>query len=331
MPGGTMKLYVSKAQMAKINAAKKAAAKKTIATAVRKYKSKPKSTAAVAKQALALAQYNNKLARGSYQTNLHKQRIPLKVSIGEPICFHVPTPRQNESIFQFLPVGGGPTYAAQAVSAFVTPSLSELTGGAGNALHNMWDDANDDVFNGKYFLQTINYTFTVTSTSNQPQNIRYRIDFVKPRLARNFRSIPSGATSADARNFRLPDALGSFNGILGPNNRVNPMYWTQVRKPIYFNVNLGRVHGQSTGNPLVPSVTTVQKHVKMYINKVYNPRDIGTNAQDQNSAYLSLPDNQHIWCVVSNDFEIGNTQEGDRPDLRVTRQFSWRDRAGHAA
>lgn len=328
MPGTKTTIKVSKAQYAKI---KRLEAGRKIAKAIeKKYKPKP-STTALAKKAYSLAVYNNKIARGSYQTNLHKQRIPIKVSIGEPMCFHVPTPRQNESIFQFLPVGGGPAYAAQAVSAFVTPSLSELTGGAGSAIHNMWADANDDVFNGKYYLQTINYTFTVTSTSNQPQNIRYRIDFVKPRAERNFRAIPSGATSADARNFRLPDALGSFNGILGPNNRVNPMYWTQVRKPIYFNVNLGRVHGQSTGNPLVPSVTTVQKHVKMYVNKVYNPRDIGTNAQDQNSAYLSIPDNQHIWCVVSNDFEIGGTQEGDRPDLRVTRQFSWRDRAGHAA
>ena len=317
--------------MAKINAAKRAAAKKTIATAVRKYKSKPKSTAAVAKKALALAQYNNKIARGSYQTNLHKQRVPIKVSIGEPMCFHVPTPRQNERIWQFLPVGGGPAYAAQAVSSFVKPSLADLTGGQGTATNNMWADANDDVFNGKYFLQTINYTFTVTSTSNQPQNIRYRVDFVKPRIERNFRSIPGGSPSAETRNFRLPDALGSFNGILGPNNRVNPMYWTQVRKPVYFNVNLGRVHGQSTGSPLVPSVTTVQKHIKMYINKVYNPRDIGTTTQDENSAYLSLPDNQHIWCIVSNDFQAGTTPDADKPEILVTRQFSWRDRAGHAA
>lgn len=289
------------------------------------------NTATLAKKAYTLAKYNNKMARGSYQTNLHKQRVPLKVSIGEPMCFHVVTPRQNESIFQFLPVGGGPAYAAQAVSAFVKPSVADLTGGAGSAIHNMWEDANDDVFNGKYFLQTINYTFTVTSTSNQAQNIRFRVDFVKPRPERNFRAIPGGATSANARNFRLPDALGSFNGLLGPNNRVNPMYWTFVRKPVYFNVNLGRLHAQSGGNPLVPSTITVQKHIKININKVFNPRDLGTTTQDENSAYLSLPDNQHMWCIVSNDYELGTSLEGDRPEIRVTRQFSWRDRAGHAA
>jgi len=328
MPGSKTTIKISKTQAAQM---RRLVAGKKIASAITKYKYRKPSTAALAKKAYTLATYNNKMARGSYQTNLHRQRVPIKVSIGEPMAFHVPTPRQNETIWQFLPVGGGPAYAAQAVSQFVKPSLSDLTGGAGTAQHNMWADANDDVFNGKYYLQTINYTFTVKSTTNQPQNIRYRVDFVKPRSERNFRSIPGGSTAAEARNFRLPDALGSFNGILGPNNRVNPMYWTQVRKPVFFNVNLGRVTQTASSTVLRPSTITVQKHIKMYVNKVYNPRDIGTTTQDENSAYLSIPDNQHIWCIVSNDFDIGTTLEGDRPDLVVTRQFSWRDRAGHAA
>lgn len=331
MPGGTVKVMVTKAQMAKIKAAEKAAAKKTISTYVRKYKSKPKSTAATAKKALALAQYNNKLARGSYQTNLHKQRNPIKVSFGQPVAFHVPTPRQNEFIWQFSPVGGGPAYAAQAVTQFVKPTLAELTGGQGTDQHNMWADANDDVFNGKYFLQSINYTFTVYSTATQPQNIRYRIDFVKPRLRREFRSVPGGSTAAEARNFRLPDALGSWNGILGQNNRVNPMYWTQVRKPFFFNVNLGRVTKTSGSSILQPSTSAIQKHIKLNINKVYNPRDLGTTAQDEGNAYLSIPDSQHVWCIISNDLDINGTTAADQPNLYVTRQFSWRDRAGHAA
>lgn len=326
MPGTKTTIKISKAQAAQM---KRLVAGRKIAKAIeKKYKSKP-STQALAKKAYSLAVYNNKIARGSYQTNLHKQRAPVKVSIGEPMAFHVPTPRQNETIFQFAPVGGGPGYAAQAVSSFVTPSLSDLTGGQGTPQHNMWQDANDDTLNGKYFLQTINYTFTVTSTTTQAQNIRFRVDFVKPRLGRLFRSVPGSQTTADARIFRLPDALGSFNGLLGPNNRVNPMYWTFVRKPVYFNVNLGRLHSTSGGN--VPSTYTVQKHIKMNINKLYNPRDVGTTTQDNNSAYLSIPDNQHIWCIVSNDYEIGTSAVADRPEVLVTRQFSWRDRAGHAA
>lgn len=325
MPG-TFRRVVYKPRMGAKTMARKTAAAVKIQRRVRK-----NSTAQLAKKAYSLAKYNNKMARGSYQTNLHKTRQAVVVSIGQPMAFHVPTPRQNETIWQFSPVGGGPAYAAQAVSQFVKPSLAELTGGQGTPQHNMWDDANDDVFNGKYFLQTINYTFTVSSKSTQPQNIRYRIDFVKPRMQRNFRSIPGGSTAADARNFRLPDALGSFNGLIGAVNRVNPMYWQQVRKPVYFTVPLGRVTQSGGGSLLKPSTTTYQKHVKLNINKVYNPRDIGTTTQDENSAYLSIPDNQHIWCIVSSDFELGPSDEAGRPDVLVTRQFSWRDRAGHAA
>jgi len=330
MPGEKIVLRLPKSKVAQIRAAEKVAAKKVIATAVRRYKSKPKTTAATAKKALALAQYNSKIARGSYQTNLHKQNAPLKVSLFQPVAFHVPTPRDGEAIWQFQPVGGG-AYGAVAATTFTKPTLSDLTGGTGTAVHNMWADANDDVFNGKYMLQTINYTFTVYSTATQPRNIRYRVDFVKPRPERVFRSIPGGSTAAEARNFRLPDALGSWNGILGQNNRVNPMYWTQVRKPYFFNVNLGRVTKASGSSILQPSTSCIQKHIKLTVNKVYNPRDIGTAAQDAANAYLSLPDNQHIWCIISNDLDINGTTEADQPNLYVTRQFSWRDRAGHAA
>lgn len=324
MPGGTRRVTMKTPSKPKTYRKKYSAVK--IQRKFRKF-----STATLAKKAYSLAKYNNKLTRGSYQTNLHKQRNPIKVSMFQPVAFHVPTPRQNEFIWQFSPVGGGPAYAAQSVTQFVKPSLADLTGGQGTAQHNMWADANDDVFNGKYYLQTMNYTFTVYSTPTQPRNIRYRIDFVKPRLRREFRSVPGGSTAADARNFRLPDALGSWNGILGQNNRVNPMYWQQVRKPYFFNVNLGRVTKTAGSSILQPSTWAVQKHIKLNINKVYNPRDLGTTEQDEGSAYLSIPDNQHIWCIISNDLDINGTSEADQPNLYVTRQFSWRDRAGHAA
>lgn len=325
MPGGTFRRVYYKPTMGAKTMSKRTAAAVKIQRRVRK-----NSTAQLAKKAYSLAKYNNKLARGSYQTNLHKQAAPIKVSMFRPVAFHVPTPRDGEAIWQFGPITGG-TYAATAVTSFTKPSVQDLTGGTGTAIHNMWDDANDDVFNGKYMLQSLNYTFTVYSTATQAQNIRFRVDFVKPRMQRQFRSIPGGSAAADSRNFRLPDALGAWNGILGQNNRVNPMYWQQVRKPYFFNVNVGRVTQGSGGNLLKPSINAVQKHIKLNINKVYNPRDIGTTTQDENSAYLSIPDNQHIWCIVSSDFELGPSAEADRPDVLVTRQFSWRDRAGHAA
>jgi hypothetical protein len=251
----------------------------------------------------------------------------VRITAATPFAFHVPTPRENEVMWQFLPVGGGPTYAATAVDAFVKPNLAMLTGGAGTENTNMWDDANDDVFNGKYYLNSINYTFTLRAVQQQSQSIRYRIDFVKPRMQRIFRAVVGTAT-LNGRNYRLPDCLGSFNGLLYGANRVNPMYWTFVRKPVYFTVRPSELW--NANGSLEPQERVYQKHIKITLNKVYNPRDVGTTAADASNAYLSIPDNEHVWCVVSSDAANAMPLES-LPKLFMTRQFSWRDRAGHAA
>lgn len=293
------------------------------------YRRKAMSTAVVARRALNLAKANHRIARGSYQTNLHTSRTTVGVRIrsSTPFCFHVPTPRQNENMWQFLQVGQGPGYAPTVVDNFIKPSVAQITGGAGTAVHNMWDDANDDVFNGKYYLNSINYTFTVKTKQQQPQAVRYRIDFVKPKMQRLFRAVV-GSAALTGINFRLPDALGSFNGLLGSANRVNPMYWTFVRKPVYFTVRPSDLF--NANGSLEPQDRVYQKHIKITLNKVYNPRDVGTTAADEGQAYLSIPDNQQIWCIVSTDCDPRTDVEAV-PSLFMTRQFSWRDRAGHAA
>jgi hypothetical protein len=289
---------------------------------------KTQSTAIIARRALNLAQLNNKLARGSYQTNLQKMRGAngLQITMGTPACFHVPTPRDNERIWQFSIVGTGPGYAAQAVDSFIKPALPELTGGQGTSAHNLWADANDDVFNGKYMLMSMNYTFTVSSISDQTQDIRYRVDFVTPNKRRLMRAtVASTQTGLDAHNTRLPDCLGAFGGILSDYNRVNPNYFTFVRKPAFFTLKASELVAQNAS-----STKTIQKHIKMKINKVYNPRDIGTAQIDDANPYLSIPDYQQIWCIISSDLPAA-TPFSQTPGVFVTRQFSWRDRAGHAA
>lgn len=289
---------------------------------------KTQSTAIIARRALNLAQLNNKIARGSYQTNLHKMRgtSGLQITLGTPAAFHVPTPRDNEVIWQFSQVGGGPGYAAQGADSFVKPSVAELTGGSGTSAHNLWADANDDVFNGKYMLQTMNYTFTISSLSAQTQDIRFRVDFVVPNRRRLMRATTvNTGTGLDAFNARLPDCLGAFNSLLGDSNRVNPNYFTFVRKPVYFTLKASELVAQNAS-----SVKTIQKHIRLKINKVYNPRDIGTGSVDDASPYLSIPDAQQMWCIISNDLPVA-TNPTQIPGVFVTRQFSWRDRAGHAA
>ena len=284
----------------------------------------------MARKALNLAKFNSKLARGSYQTNLHYMTRGVHIKLTAPMCFHVPTPRQKENVYQFLQIGTTtpPTYAATAVSQFDVPTVQQLTTGdassAGMPEHNFWAESNDDKLNGKYYLQTINYTFTGTSVPGQKTAVRYRVDFVTPNKGAQFRAVAGSLPlGIDQSNYKLPDSLGSFNALLGHINRVNPMYWTFVRKPLYFTL--------APYDNAVPEAQTiqrmVQKHVKLVINKTYNPRDVGTTAADQGSAYLSLPDNQQIWCIVSSD---ANGDDSVVPQIFVTRQFSWRDRVGHA-
>lgn len=293
-----------------------------------KKKEQPKSALAVANKALKIATYNSKLARGSYQTNLQFTRTAIAVTKGSPACFHVVTPTETESVWQFLPVGAGPTYAPQAITLFQKPTLAQLTGGVGNAAHNLWDDANDDVLNGKYYLQSMNFSFTATSLPNQPQTVRFRIDFVRQRNRRNFRAVAASGTAVEGQNTMLPDCLGAFNGILEVANRVNPMYFEFVRKPIFFNVAPQRLY--NANGTLTPTMQTTQKHCKMNINTTYNPRDVGNAATDAQKSYLSIPNNQQVWCIISTDCP-DSIQPDQIPQISVTRQFSWRDRAGHAA
>lgn len=291
---------------------------------------KKSSATAMARKALNLARFNSKLARGSYQTNLHYMNRGVHVKSDNPMCFHVPTPRQKENIYQFLQVGTTtpPVYAATVVAQFEVPTVQQLTTGdptsAGMPEHNFWAESNDDKLNGKYYLQTINYSFTVSSVAGQNKAIRYRVDFVTPNRGAQFRAVAGSLPlGIDQSNYKLPDTLGSFNGILGHVNRINPMYWSFARKPCFFTV---APHENAV--PEAQTIAkTVQKHVKLNVNKTFNPRDVGTTAADQGSAYLSLPDNQQVWCVISSD---ASGDDSIVPTVFVTRQFSWRDRAGHA-
>jgi hypothetical protein len=294
---------------------------------IKKRSTKPKTALAVANKALKIANYNSKLARGSYQTNLHFSRTSMAVTAASPACFHLVTPTEAEQIWQFLPVGGTTAYAPQAVTLFQKPTLAQLTGGVGNAAHNVWDDANDDVLNGKYYLQTMNLSFTATSLPNQPQSVRFRIDFVRQRDRRNFRQVTASGTAVDGQNTMLPDCLGAFNNILNVSNRINPMYFEFVRKPIFFTVAPPRLYDNA--GTLTPTIQTVQRHCKMSINTTYNPRDVGNATTDNNKPYLSIPNNQQVWCIISTDCVEGSPDQ--IPQISITRQFSWRDRAGHAA
>lgn len=298
---------------------------------------------------MSLALYNHKALRGSYQTNLQSTATGVMVKFNSPACFHVVTPRNNESVFLFKRVGTTtpPVYAPTVETTFTRPSVQELTTGdsasAGMPEHNFWAQSNDDSLQGKYYLQSINFTFTVGALFNQPKAIRFRVDFVVPNKSAMFRAVAGSLPlGIDQSNYKLPDAFGSFNAILGIRNRVNPLYWKFVRKPVYFTVAPGPMVGLEGATAPTPPASgavpkslyrTVQKHVKLNINKLYNPRDVGTTAADQGSAYLSIPDYQQMWCVISNDApESTDGLNTDRitPNIFITRQFSWRDRAGHA-
>lgn len=295
---------------------------------------------ATAKRAMSLALYNHKTLRGSYQTNLHVMQRGIKVMMKSPMCFHVNTPRQGESLYQFREVGATtpPVYAPTPTGNFTLPTSQQTTVGdpaaAGMPEHDFWQECNDDKINGKYYLQTMNLTVSVRSVFDQAAKITYRIDFVKPNRGAMFRAIQGSLPlGIDAANFKLPDALGSFNGILGVFNRVNPMYWTFTRKPIYFTVGPGGLAGVETdaaGPNTKSTESSVYRHIHMKINKLFNPRDIGTTGAEASSAYLTIPDNEQEWCVISNDYNYYELDAARCPDVYVTRQFSWRDRVGHA-
>ena len=293
-----------------------------------------KSTAIVAKKALSLARYNNKLAYGNYQTNLQIFRRPLKITADTPACFNMTTPKQGESVFQFLADPQAPgvplTFSSQTATQFQVPSLEQLTGGpgtGGNDTFNLWKDANDDNLNGKYKLLTTHLQFTIKSVPTQSQTIRYRIDFVRPRWNRNIRTVPTG-TNVISHNNQLPGVLGSFNNILDYSNKVNPMYWTQCHKPVFFTVRLGNLTQTAVGATSNPSNNVVQKTIKITHNEVINPIDIGTALQDQ--PFRAISQFKQMWCIISSDALYSNSPS-QVPDVYVNRITSWRDKVGHAA
>lgn len=259
----------------------------------------------------------------------------MKITADTPGCFHMTTPRQGEACFQFLPDAQAPgvplTFSAQTITTFTPPTLEQVTGGpgtGGNDTFNLWKDANDDNLNGKYKLLTTHLQFTVKSQSTQTQTIRYRVDFVRPRWNRNIRTVPAG-TNIVAHNNQLPGVLGTFNSILDYSNKVNPMYWTQCHKPVFFTVRLGNpTQTNATATQLTPSNQVVQKTIKINHNEVINPIEIGTALADQ--PFRAISQFKQMWCIISSDALYANSPS-EIPDVWVNRIVSWRDKVGHAA
>lgn len=270
-----------------------------------------RSTAYVARRALSLARYNNKLAYGSYQTNLQCFSVShLSVNELKPVCFNITTPFYREPIFQYLP--SGPTsYEAQQAATWTRPTLGQLTGpgttGSGEDAWNQWGDCNDDVLNGKYKLlsQKFEFHFWVS------QAAKFRIDFVAPRRITRVTAPATGT----GHNQMMPDCLGSFSRIMGQNNMINPLYWKHVRKPLFLTV--------APANDL--STPHSQKTVYFKHNLVVNP--ITNTSTTYPSA--KIPVHQQVWCVISTDFS--ETPTTGLPQVAMKRHVSWRDGAGHAS
>ena len=306
-------------------------AKKTIY----KRKSSAAKTAIVAKKALALAKYNNKLAYGNYQLNFQTSRRGFKVTNQTPVCFHMVTPRNGEGIYQFLPDPQAPgtplTFSSQTIDTFQTPSLEAVSGGpgtGGNAIFDLWKDTNDDNINGKYKLLTTHLKFTVSGLATQTQRIRYRIDFVRPKNSRQLRNLASG-NNINGLQANLPGSLGSFNSLLTGGNQFNPLYWRQVAKPIFFNVDVGNTRFATPSTSAQATTFTVQKECKIKHYEVLNPVDIGTAIEDE-QAFRAVSEYKQMWAIISSDCDYSNSPN-DTPVVNVSRIVSWRDKVGHAA
>ena len=274
------------------------------------------STARLAKRAYTLAKRNRVSLYGSYQQNLQHFRQGLTFDAASPVCFHIMTPSVNEPVYQFLPVAGSTAYTVQTPTEFLHPSLLQLTGaygGTGDEAYSQWTQANDDAINGKYRLLTSKYTFRVKMRNAPGAECRIRIDFVKPNWNRIFRVLYGAGATVEENKF-LPDCLGSFNSLLGPNNEINFMYFKQTRKPIYMRC--------APGNNL--TTAEIQKTVFMRHNKVLNPVD----DEPAFAPYTKISIKNQEWCIVSTDSE---TTSQVKPEVNVTRIVAWRDMRGHAA
>lgn len=287
--------------------------------APRPYKKRPSAwtNRSLASKALSLARLNNKLAYGSFQSCLQHFAADVNLNAWTPICFNLTTPTVGEPVHQYLPNGVGNGYDIATATTFAHPSLTQMTGNGpsgsgGYEPWNQWRYANDDVLNGKYKLltQKLEFHFGVNSSST---NCRIRIDFVKPKYNRMLRlTQPGGIQVGDAH--LLPDSIGSFVNIVGPDNMINPMYWKTV-KTVFKTLN-------SENNTTAPQT---QKSVFFRHNKVINPISAASNVFP--SAKISLPN--QLWCIISTDFRGGSTV--GQPFVNVKRHITWRDGQGHAA
>lgn len=292
-------------------------------TGVYKRKKYAKPTAyKVATRALRLAKHNNDLARGSFQMNLLKTRAGLTFHESSPICFHLTTPVNGEKLYKFRVNAG--VYGPNEDSMFQFPDVQELTGGDGNpgfaglGQHNMWQDANNDSIQGKYKLLSQTITFELTGSNTC--SCKVGIFFVKPNPKRMFRVL-TNTTPGNGENFMLPDALGSFNGLLGFKNFINPMYFKQTRKPIYMRIAPGTLL----------STSHIHKTITLTHNKVMNLHPVATSGTTPNAAgYQQISLLNQEWCVIVTDC-APSVPVADQPVINMRRVTRWRDLEGAAA
>lgn len=279
-------------------------------------KKKVETARSVASKAMRLAKANSTRLYGRFQINLQHFRGGIGFDEKSPVCFHMMTPAVNEPVYQYLPDPATPAnYTLQTPTEFLHPSLVQLTG-AGPAAQgflpwSQWSSANDDAINGKYKLLNTKLTFRVNLRGTN--STRIRIDFVKPKWNRIFRELTT-VNPQNGENHMLPDSLGSFTGLLGPNNQINPMYWKYCRKPLFMHC--------APGNNL--TTDTIQKTIRIKHMTVLNPAEQAGSF----APYTTISVNKQMWCVVSCDTDAGSTI---KPELVVTRVVTWRDERGHAA
>lgn len=280
------------------------------------------STRTVAARAYRLAKLNNNLARGSFQMNLLHSRAGLNFTQSSPLCFHLVAPVNGEKIYKFRVASG--VYGPQPDDAFLHPSTAQLTGGGGLPgftgleQHNMWAQSNDDAIQNKYKLLSQTITFQLTGTTSTACKVG--IFFVKYNPKRLFRTL-TNTTPADGLNFMLPDAIGSFNGILSTNNAIHSMFYTQTRKPIYMRLAPGSLL----------STQEVRKTIHITHDKVYNIHPIVASGMTPPSApYQQLPLTQNEWVVICTDCD-DSVAAANQPVLTMRRICRWRDLEGAAA
>ena len=289
----------------------------------RRYRrNRPLPAKTLAARAYKLAKLNNNLARGSFQMNLLHSRAGINFTQSSPLCFHLVAPVNSEKIYKFRVAGG--VYGPQPDDAFLHPSTAQLTGGGGLPgftgleQHNMWAQANDDAIQNKYKLLSQTITFQLTGTASTACKVG--IFFVKYNPRRLFRTL-TNSTSSDGLNFMLPDAIGSFNGLLSTNNAINGMYFTQTRKPIYMRLAPGSLL----------STQEVRKTIKITHNKVFNIHPIVASGMTPPSApYQQIALTNQEWVVICTDCD-DSVAAANQPVLTMRRICRWRDLEGAAA